>query len=100
MTQSTNKLSRLEKGLLLLISAVVICLGLSMIFQGYAPSISTRLGYTSPLFGVEAKKLGFMVTLIGTLPLVAFCKNSHQAKLLGTALGASLIAAIFLTIYS
>lgn len=100
MARPINKISRLEKGLLLLISAVVIFLGASMIIQGYAPSISTRFGYTQPIFGVEAKKLGFIVALLGTLPLLAFCKNSDQAKFLGTILGASLIAVIFITIYS
>jgi hypothetical protein len=100
MMQSINKMSHLERGLLLLISAVVICLGISMILQGYAPSISTRFGYTQPLFGVDAKKFGFIVALIGTLPLLAFCKSSRQAKLLGTALGVSLVAVIFVTVYS
>ena len=99
MGKLNHTLSRFEKTLLVFIAVVVIALGAFMIGQGYVASLSTRFGPSEPLFGEDAKELGVVVILLGTLPLLPLCKTLGQMQLLGTLLGIVIIGVVFITIY-
>ena len=97
---SGTKVSPAARWLALLISGVVMALGMLAMWDEYAPGRSTRFGATEPVFGQKAIELGFVMMLLGCLPLLVFCRSSRQVLVLGTLLGVTLIGAIFYFAYS
>lgn len=100
MKPREQKLSPLARALFLLISIVVMVLGICAIVDGYAPGRFTRFGYAPPLYGTDAKKFGFVLLLMGLLPLLPFCRNARQATFYGSVLGVVLVTTIFIAAYS
>ena len=97
---SGTKVSPAARWLALLISGVVIALGLLAVVDEFAPGRFTRFGETQPLFGQKAIEFGFVMMLLGCLPLLVFCRSSRQVLVLGTLLGVTLIGAILYFAYS
>ena len=100
MTKPPAKMSLTARCIALLIAIVIIFLGSCVLLDDYSPGRFTRFGYAAALKGAEARQFGFIMIMLGCLPLLMFCKTSRQAAMLGTALGVMLIATIFWAAYS
>ena len=98
MVSAQNNVSS-GRWLAVLIAVGVISLGSYIFFQAYAPGRFTRFGYVEPLTGEAAMEFGFIVMLIGLLPLLALCKNTRQVQILGSLWGVFLVLTIFITAY-
>lgn len=100
MTRTPAAVSPLAKSALVLISLVTATVGLLAICTGYVPERATRFGLAHPLFGPDATAFGLICLLLAGIPLLAFARSTRQASILGALLGMSLIAMIFLSVYS
>ena len=97
MSQSATPIPLIGRILAAIISLVLIVLGISQYTGEYLAGVSTRFGFMPPQYGAEAKELGVIHVMLGLLPLIAFCKNSRQAAIYGSVIGALTIAVIFYT---
>jgi hypothetical protein len=99
MKPSTH-ISPMAKFSAALIAITFMSLGIVYITKGYVPAGWTKYGYVQAIYGQNAKIFGTLMILIGLLPLLLFAKNIRQAAVLGTILGITLIAAIFICVYA
>lgn len=74
-------------------------LGASLIYAGYVPKRPTRFGVAGAIVGSQAKTFGVIVVLLGSLPLLLWCRSARQAALMGTIIGTLLICTVFATAY-
>lgn len=100
MSNHDAPISAIGRVLAAIIAAVVILIGVCIVMNAYAPAMFTRFGYTPALYGVEAKKFGVIHMALGLLPLIVFCRNARQATIVGSLIGAFIIAVIFYTTYA
>ena len=97
--KSTNLISPVAKVIAALTAITFIGLGVAYITTEYVPAGWTKHGYVQAINGNNAVMFGVIMILIGFLPLLLFAKNAHHVAILGTALGMTILVAIFILVY-
>lgn len=100
MIQQKSETTLTARLLAVLISVVLASLGAWVVIDGHAPGRFTRFGFSEALYGEKAVGFGSVLILLGCLPLLLFCKTSHQATIFGSALGLVTVAVVFATAYA
>jgi len=98
--KSPTQVSPVAKIMAALTAITFMGLGIVYIATGYVPAGWTKHGYVQAIYGENAKIFGALMILIGLLPLLLFAKNARQATVFGTILGITLVAVIFIWVYT
>jgi hypothetical protein len=98
--ETQRQVSPVAKIIAALMAITFMGLGIVYIATGYVPAGWTKHGYVQAIYGENAKIFGAIMILIGLLPSLLFAKNARQASVLGTILGITLVAAIFIWVYA